>query len=53
MLLIDRALLLDRGGDHQAAIHILGELALDPSATFANEALAKFALRRVLDPRIS
>ena len=49
MLLINQALLLHRNGDQQTAIHILGELALDPSATLAAEALAKFTLGRILD----
>lgn len=48
MLLLNQALLLDLAGDKTAAVRILGELALDPSATLGGEALAKFALGRIL-----
>ncbi|MDI5965667.1 tetratricopeptide repeat protein [Streptantibioticus silvisoli] len=44
MLLINKALLLRRGGDQETAIHILGELTLDPSSTLGTETLAKVAL---------
>jgi hypothetical protein len=48
MLLLNQAVLLDLAGDKAAAVRILGELALDPSATLGGEALAKFALGRIL-----
>jgi hypothetical protein len=47
MLLINRALLL-QGEDRDAAIRILGELALDPSATLATETLATAMLKRIV-----
>lgn len=46
-LLVNQALLLDRRGQHDAAVKILVELALDPTATQASEATAKFALRNI------
>jgi tetratricopeptide (TPR) repeat protein len=48
MLLIDKALVLDRRGDHAAAIELLGTLALDPRATLASEALAKATLAQIV-----
>jgi tetratricopeptide (TPR) repeat protein len=47
ILQINRALILDRKGDHDGAIRLLGELALDPTSTYATEHLAKVALASV------
>ena len=49
MLLINKALTLSQQGDKQAAKEILGNLALDPNATFANEHLAKQTLAMVAE----
>ena len=48
-LLIYKALVLLQRGERQETIRILGELALDPAATLATEALAKATLARVLE----
>jgi hypothetical protein len=47
MLLINKALVLDRAGDHSGAIRLLGELALDPKSTYGTEHLAKASLAMV------
>lgn len=47
ILLINKALILDRGGDREGAVRLLGELALDPASTFATEHLAKVTLANV------
>jgi tetratricopeptide (TPR) repeat protein len=47
ILLINKALALHEQGDAQAATSILGELALDPDTTFANEHLAKQSLAMI------
>ena len=44
VLLINKALILDRRGDRDTAIAILGELALSPDSTLATEHLAKAML---------
>ncbi|MEH6422234.1 tetratricopeptide repeat protein [Pseudomonas sp. CGJS7] len=44
ILLINKALIADRGGDRAGAIQLLGELALDPASTYATEHLAKATL---------
>jgi hypothetical protein len=44
MLLINRAMVLHRRGDHESAVKILGELALDPQSTLGTELLAKATL---------
>lgn len=44
MLLISKALSINENGDADTAKTILGNLALDPDTTFANEHLAKQAL---------
>ena len=44
MLLINKALVLDRAGDHNGAVKLLGELALDPESTYGTEHLAKASL---------
>jgi hypothetical protein len=41
ILQINKAIALDRSGDHAGAVRLLGELALDPTSTFATEHLAK------------
>jgi tetratricopeptide (TPR) repeat protein len=48
ILLINKAIILDRQGRRDAAVEILGELALDPESTLATESLAKFTLRNIL-----
>lgn len=47
ILLINKALILDRQGDHDGAVRLLGELALDPASTYATEHLAKVTLASV------
>ena len=47
ILLINKALIVDRSGDHEAAVRLLGELALDPASTYATEHLAKVTLANV------
>jgi tetratricopeptide (TPR) repeat protein len=47
ILLINKALIMDRGGDHEAAVRLLGELALDPASTYATEHLAKVTLANI------
>lgn len=47
ILLINKALIMDRGGDHEGAVRLLGELALDPASTYATEHLAKVTLANV------
>jgi tetratricopeptide (TPR) repeat protein len=49
ILLINKALIQDRNGDHDGAVRLLGELALDPSSTYATEHLAKVALAGVAE----
>jgi tetratricopeptide (TPR) repeat protein len=47
ILQINRALIIDRGGDHAGAVRMLGELALDPASTYATEHLARVTLANV------
>jgi tetratricopeptide (TPR) repeat protein len=47
ILQINKALILDRKGDHDSAVRLLGELALDPASTYATEHLAKVTLANV------
>lgn len=47
ILLINKALVLDRRGDHDGAVRLLGELALDPASAYATEHLAKVTLANV------
>src|SRR5262245_21050095 len=47
ILQINKALVLDRNGDHEGAVRLLGELALDPASTYATEHLAKVTLANV------
>ncbi|WP_437736377.1 tetratricopeptide repeat protein [Sorangium sp. So ce1335] len=49
MLLLNKALILDRRGDRDGAIKILGELALDPQSTLATEMLAKATLAQLVE----
>jgi hypothetical protein len=51
MLLINRALVMNRAGDRSGAIKLLGELALDPETTFGTEALAKARLAVVAEKK--
>ena len=47
ILQINNALILDRRGDHEGAVRLLGKLALDPASTYATEHLAKVTLANV------
>ena len=47
VLLINKALALNENGETEAAKSILGNLALDPETTFANEHLAKLTLGQI------
>jgi len=47
MLQINKALVLDRQGEHGEAVRLLGELALDPQSTYATENLARATLAMV------
>ena len=47
ILLINKALIMDRSGGHEGAVRLLGELALDPASTYATEHLAKVTLASV------
>ncbi len=47
ILLINKALIMGRSGDHDGAVRLLGELALDPASTCATEHLAKVTLANV------
>jgi len=48
MLQINKALEEDRQGEHEGAVRLLGELALDPKSTYATEHLAKATLAMVV-----
>ena len=48
-LLINKALTLNQQGENQAARDILGNLALDPDTSFANEHLAKQTLAMIAE----
>jgi tetratricopeptide (TPR) repeat protein len=48
MLEINKALVLNLQGDHNAAVRLLGELALDPKSTFGTEHSAKAALNMLV-----
>ena len=49
ILLINKALINYRLGDHEGAVRLLGELALDPASTYATEHLAKVTLARIAE----
>ncbi len=44
ILQINKALVLNGQGNHESAIRLLGELALDPKSTYATEQMAKVSL---------
>lgn len=48
ILLINKALVLDQNNDREAAVRLLGELALDPTSTLATEHLARATLASLL-----
>lgn len=48
MLLINKALILHRRGERNAAVEILGGLALDPQSTLGTEVLAKATLAQLV-----
>jgi hypothetical protein len=48
MLVINRALTLNRRADREGAITILGELALDPRSTLTTAMLAKSTLAQLI-----
>lgn len=48
ILQINRASILQRKGDREGAIRLLGELALDPTSTYATEHMAKAILETML-----
>ncbi len=50
MLEINKALVLNLKGQREAAVRLLGELALDPKATFGTEHSAKAALSILMSP---
>jgi tetratricopeptide (TPR) repeat protein len=47
ILLVNKALLLDQRGEHEAAVKLLEGVTLDPNATLSAEALAKATLRKL------
>ena len=47
VLQINKALILDRRGEHDAAVKLLSQIALDPKSTLGSEELAKFALANI------
>jgi len=51
ILQVNRALILERKGDREGAIRLLGELALDPASTYATEHMAKSTLANLLETR--
>jgi len=48
ILLINRAMLLERRGDHDEAVKILATLVLDPESSMATEALARMTLAGIV-----
>jgi tetratricopeptide (TPR) repeat protein len=46
-LQIAKALIMNRRGQHEGAVKLLGELALDPLSTYSTENLAKFTLANI------
>jgi tetratricopeptide (TPR) repeat protein len=48
ILQVNKALILERKGDREGAIRLLGELALDPASTYATEHMAKVTLEIML-----
>ncbi len=49
ILQINMALIQDREGDHNRAVRLLSELALDPASTYATEHLAKVTLATIAE----
>jgi lipopolysaccharide biosynthesis regulator YciM len=49
MLLMNKALTMERRGDKESAARILRELADDPDCTASTEVLAKFSLARMVE----
>jgi tetratricopeptide (TPR) repeat protein len=47
-LQVNKALILERKGDRDGAVRLLGELALDPASTYATEQMAKSTLANIL-----
>ena len=47
ILQINKALILNRKGNHEGAVCLLGELALDPASTYATEHMAKVSLANI------
>lgn len=48
VLIINKALVLNNDGDHDAAVRLLGQLALNPNSTFGAEHSAKAALALIV-----
>lgn len=48
ILLINKAMALNSQGEYEASIQVLGELALDPTATLATEHLAKSTMAMIV-----
>ena len=48
VLLVNKALALNRSGNHESAVRILGELALDPDSPSDVERIAKLSLAQIL-----
>jgi tetratricopeptide (TPR) repeat protein len=48
MLHVNRALIIERQGEHDSAVRILGELALDPNSPFDIEHIAKVTLANII-----
>jgi len=48
ILLINKALLLNKRGEKDTAVKLLGQLALDPQSTFGTEHLAKATLANIM-----
>ena len=48
ILMINKALIMAGNGDHEGAIQLLGNLALDPTSTYATEHLAKVTLASLI-----
>jgi len=48
ILQVNKALILHRKGDHEGAIRLLGETALDPASPYDTEQMAKVSLANVL-----
>ena len=48
ILQINKAVILQRKGDHEGAVRLLGALALDAASTYATEHMAKVTLSYLL-----